>query len=480
MLQNISIRFRLTGWYLLSVTLIFGVMGVGSWLAMRASMYGAIDEELDHRIVNLHDFCAAHPTSTVDELRGELERAAQLTWGGGLFQVFAEDGSLVFQSEGLARHGVTTLAPRMEGDKATHRNMEPMDWPVRLGARRESFSGKTWIVEVGEPLNFVAVSLRDFSRLLLLAVPVLIVMGTLASYGISGRALAPVDWIIRDARSINSGNLSERLSLPPAHDELRRLSETLNSMLDRIERSVRHIQQFTADASHELRSPLTLIRTAAEYALRRERSREELTEAMARIQRESERSTHLINDLLLLTRADANVDLAPKEPVCLASTIHDVMERIAPLAVAQQIGMRSDGVDANVIVLGGPQLLERLVYILLDNALKYTGAGGEVSVRLASRNGEAILTVSDSGIGISASDLPHLFDRFWRADKVRSRQEGGSGLGLSIAQKIAEQSGGQIRVESEVGSGSRFVVTLPLVVADAAEGSMHMPNSDRA
>jgi signal transduction histidine kinase len=131
-------------------------------------------------------------------------------------------------------------------------------------------------------------------------------------------------------------------------------------------------------------------------------------------------------------------------------------------------------------VLGGPQLLERLVYILLDNALKYTGAGGEVSVRLASRNGEAILTVSDSGIGISASDLPHLFDRFWRADKVRSRQEGGSGLGLSIAQKIAEQSGGQIRVESEVGSGSRFVVTLPLVVADAAEGWMHMPNSDRA
>jgi signal transduction histidine kinase len=251
-------------------------------------------------------------------------------------------------------------------------------------------------------------------------------------------------------------------------------------MLDRIERSVRHIRQFTADASHELRSPLTLIRTAAEYALRRERSREELTEAMVRIQRESERSTHLINDLLLLTRADANVDLAPKEPVCLASTIHDVMERIAPLAVAQQIGMRSDGVDANVIVVGGPQLLERLVYILLDNALKYTAAGGEVSVKLASRNREAILTVSDTGIGIGASDLPHIFDRFWRADKVRSRQEGGIGLGLSIAQKIAEQSGGQIAVESEVGAGTRFVVTLPLVAADPAEGSMHMPNSDRA
>jgi heavy metal sensor kinase len=470
MLQNISIRFRLTGWYLLSVTLIFGVMGVGSWLAMRASMYGAIDEELDHRIVNLHDFCAAHPTSTVDELRRELERAAQLTWGGGLFQVFAEDGTLVFQSEGLARHGVTTQAPRMEGEKATHRNMEPMNWPVRLGARRESFSGKTWIVEVGEPLNFVAVSLRDFLRLLLLAVPVLIVMGTLASYGISGRALAPVDWIIRDARSINSGNLSDRLSLPPAHDELRRLSETLNSMLDRIERSVRHIQQFTADASHELRSPLTLIRTAAEYALRRERSREELTEAMVRIQRESERSTRLINDLLLLTRADANVDLATKEPVCLASTVQEVMERIAPLAVAQQIAMHFEGGDSSLLVLGGPQLLERLVYILLDNALKYTGAGGEVSVKLASQGGDAILTVSDTGIGISSIDLPHVFDRFWRADKVRSRQESGSGLGLSIAQKIAEQSGGQIKVESEASSGSRFMVTLPWIVGNSPKG----------
>lgn len=191
-----------------------------------------------------------------------------------------------------------------------------------------------------------------------------------------------------------------------------------------------------------------------------------------RIQRESERSTHLINDLLLLTRADANVDLAPREPVCLDRTVQDVIDRIAPLAVAQQIRVHSEGIDSTVIVLGGPQLLERLVYILLDNALKYTGAGGEVSVKLVSQDGKAILIVSDTGIGIAASDLPHVFDRFWRADKVRSRQEGGSGLGLSIAQKIVEQSGGKIEVESEVGSGSCFAVTLPLVVAGSAEASM--------
>lgn len=469
MFKNASIRVRLTGWYLLSVTAIFAVMAVSSWWAMRASLYGAIDDALDRRIVNLYNSCVAHRPDTLAELRNDLRDTANLTWGGGLYQVFAEDGSLVFQSDGLARHGVPTVAPAVQQGKATHRNIRTADWPVRLAARLVTFGGRNWIFEEAEPLTLAEVSLRDFARLLLLSAPLLIAFGTLASYGISGRALAPVDWIIRDARSINSGNLSERLSVPEAHDELRRLSETLNSMLDRIESSMRQIRQFTADASHELRSPITLIRAAAEYSLRRERTKEDLIEAMGRIAHESERTSRLISDLLMLARTDAQLHVSAEEQADLVAATQDVMQRIAPLAQSKQILMRSTIPPSSLIVKGAPDLVERLVFILVDNAIKFTQPGGDVELTLTQSESAALLEVSDTGVGIAEEDLAHIFDRFWRADKVRTREEGGSGLGLSIAQKIVEQCGGAIRAESQLRQGSRFIVTIPLAESKGSE-----------
>ena len=232
-------------------------------------------------------------------------------------------------------------------------------------------------------------------------------------------------------------------------------------MLDRIESSMRQIRQFTADASHELRSPITLIRAAAEYSLNRARTNEELLEAMGRISRESEHTTQLINDLLLLARADAQADVLVRTTTDLCSAVSDVLERTMPLAQNRQLKMRSEIPALPFLIESGPDLVERLVFILVDNALKYTLPGGEVEVKVAEAGGSVVLEVSDTGVGISVEDLPRIFDRFWRADKVRSRKEGGTGLGLSIAEKIVEQSGGTIRVESEVGRGSRFIVTMP-------------------
>ena len=466
MFQNISIRLRLTGWYLVSVTLIFAIMAAISWWAMRTSLYGAIDNELDRRNVNLYNGLAADTVATVPEMRRELEHTASNTWGGGLFQVFSEDGSLVFQSAGLAQHGISTQAPRMQPGKRWRQNVDSPTWPARLGAETVKLGGKNWIFEQGEPLELAQTSLHSFARLLLFSAPLLIGLGTIASYAISRRALAPVDWITRDAQSINSRNLSERLSVPKSHDELRRLTETLNSMLDRLENSMRQIRQFTADASHELRSPITLIRAAAEYSLNRARSSEELLEAMVRISRESEHTTQLINDLLLLARADAQVDLKVRTVTDLCSAVVDVLERTAPLAQNRQLKMRSEIPATSILVESGPDLVERMVFILVDNALKYTLPGGEVEVTVAEAGGSAVLEVSDTGVGISPEDLPRIFDRFWRADKVRSRKEGGTGLGLSIAERIVEQSGGTIRVESEVGRGSRFIITMPCAQGD--------------
>ena len=469
MFKNASIRVRLTGWYLLSVTVIFAVMAVSSWLSMRASLYGAIDDALERRIVNLYNSCVAHHPASLVDLQSDLRDTANLTWGGGLYQVFTEDGALVFQSDGLARRGVPTQAPSVKQGDTAHRNIRAADWPVRLAARRVNFGGRNWIIEEAEPLNLVDASLHHSVRLLLLLVPLLIALGTVASFWISGRALAPVDWIIRDARSINSSNLAERLQVPEPHDELRRLSETLNSMLDRIESSMRQIRQFTADASHELRSPVTLIRAAAEYSLRRDRSKEDLLEAMGRISRESERTTQLINDLLMLARADAQGQEREADSADCTAAVRDVLERIAPLAQSKQLQLLLKAPESPVFVHGSQDLVDRLVYILMENAQKFTLSGGEIGVTLSASQGSATLVVSDTGIGIAEADLAHVFDRFWRADKVRSRQQGGSGLGLSIAQKIVEQSGGTIRVESELGRGSRFTVTLPLAKSEAGE-----------
>jgi signal transduction histidine kinase len=232
-------------------------------------------------------------------------------------------------------------------------------------------------------------------------------------------------------------------------------------MLDRIESSFSRIRQFTADASHELRAPLTLIQTAAEFSLRRNRSREELVDAMQKILRGSQRTTQLVNNLLFLARTDGSA--SPFEPaiVNLTALVADLQDEAFTLAAVRQIAASFTLPGAGVEVAGDEASLSRLLLILIDNAVKYTMPGGKVSIELRSQAEAAVVIVRDTGIGIDKDDLPLIFDRFWRADKVRSREMGGTGLGLSIAKWIVEQHGGTLEVESEPGAGSTFFVTLP-------------------
>ena len=243
----------------------------------------------------------------------------------------------------------------------------------------------------------------------------------------SRRALAPVDRITRDARLISISNLSRRLEVPRARDELQRLTQTLNEMLDRLDKSVRRMVQFTADASHELRAPLTLIHTAAEFSLRRERKPEELLDAMRKVVRESERTASLVDNLLVL--AHSGTDEFRAGPVDLAGVAHNVYEQVVTLAKPKQIQVSIDVADESAIVQGDDQALSRLFLILLDNAVKYTPDGGQICFQVHSRDSHVEAIVRDTGIGIAADDLPHIYDRFWRADKVRSRNLGGAGWG---------------------------------------------------
>ncbi len=280
-------------------------------------------------------------------------------------------------------------------------------------------------------------------------------------YWLSTRALAPVDQIIDEAEAINPTNFSTRLSVPATGDELQRLSQTLNQMLDRVEQSVLQVRRFTADASHELRAPMTLIYTAAQFALRRERSADELKDSLQKILRAAKRCTDLINQLLWLARSDAGTNRVELVSTDAVAVLSDVASEAAMLAADKGLTIASDLPDTPVYIALDEASFRRMMLILLDNAVKYTSPGGSIAVRMTERENHIEIAVADSGIGIPTEQLPFIFDRFWRADQVRSRESGGTGLGLAIASEIAQSHGAELKVESAVGHGSTFTVRLP-------------------
>jgi heavy metal sensor kinase len=292
---------------------------------------------------------------------------------------------------------------------------------------------------------------------------VLLIAATAGGYWISKRALDPVDEISRAAQRISIENLANRLDVPETGDQLQRLTETLNQMFSRLEASVRRMKQFTADASHELRAPIALIRTTAEVAAqRRNRQANEYLEALDDILEESERTSQVVDSLMLLARADAGKEVLERAPADASSLSRAAVEQGEKLARMRGLDFSASIPDEPVWVHADAEALRRAFLILIDNAAKYTPEGGSVRVDLSANDGFARLSVSDTGIGIAPADLPHIFDRFWRADKARSRSHGGAGLGLSIAKWIAETHAGSITVESESGKGSVFSLNVPL------------------
>jgi signal transduction histidine kinase len=270
-----------------------------------------------------------------------------------------------------------------------------------------------------------------------------------------------VDQIIEDARSITLQNLSRRLPVPPTKDELQRLAETLNEMMQRLELAFERIRQFTADASHELRAPIALIRGTAEVALIERRDGKTYRSALSEILTEAERTTRLIENLLTLARADSGSLQPVLAPIDLSEPLRSASLQGAILAEDKRIHFSQRIPDVLAPALGDADSLRRLFLSLIDNAVKYTPSGGMVEVELALLATETEITVRDSGIGIAAEDVDHIFERFYRADKARQRDSGGAGLGLSIARWIADAHFATIQVDSKLNSGSTFRVRFP-------------------
>jgi heavy metal sensor kinase len=337
------------------------------------------------------------------------------------------------------------------------------DLPLRVLVREISAGGQKYRIQVAAPMDDFYDAIDQFKLMILLLSPLLLILASAGGYWLSRRALAPVDQITRAAQDINSNSLAKRLDIPQSGDELQRLSETLNSMLGRLESSFNRITQFTADASHELRTPLALMRTTTEVSLRTSQTVADYREAQQEVLAELEKTSSLVEKLMLLARADAGVETLQHAPVNLAECLRDACKDGKVLAAAKQLTFTEGIESSELIVEGDSHALHRLFLILIDNAVKYTPSGGSITVGLKRTDASAVAEFRDTGIGISADDLPNIFERFYRADKARSREFGGVGLGLSIARWVAEAHRGSIEVQRTPGSGSVFRVRLPLL-----------------
>jgi heavy metal sensor kinase len=329
-----------------------------------------------------------------------------------------------------------------------------------MATQRIYVGGQPLIIEVADPQRKFQGVLNEFYTVLYIALPMAMVIAAVGGYWLSRRALSPVDQIIDEACAISPTNLTARLSVPPSGDELQRLSETLNQMLARVEQSLLQMRQFTADASHELRAPMTLIYTAAEFALRRERNPNELKASLQKILREAKRCTELINQLLWLARADAGTSRIELVSTDMTALVEHVVSEVKMLASGKEISVLIELSECPIRAEVDEPSFRRMLLILLDNAIKYTSQGGKITISAMEDAGQLVIAIADTGTGIPADELPFVFDRFWRADKVRSRDASGSGLGLAIAREIAESHNAELKVESSVGHGSTFTVRL--------------------
>jgi heavy metal sensor kinase len=459
--HGLSISLRLTFWFSGIFLCAFTIFGALLVYFMTSSVNDARDEKLNLRAKKIvESIRGAHPSS--DNLSLKSDDFIVPSMNGRLLQAYSLAGK------------------DLKRDEVAEAQFPWPAVPVGHAEFRKStmFDGRRYRIYVlttslhGVPLRvFVARILTDNPDLLdqpawilIRFMPAILLVSALAGYFISRRALMPIVRLTESARSISIGNLAERLPVSPVDDELTRLAETCNAMLGRLEEAVTRITQFTADASHELRSPIAFIRVASEDTLRIPRMPAEAIQTLEVIVKETMHSQELLEDMLLLASIDADNAPLGFERIFPAEIIESVVSRMQVFATDKHQTLRTRLPDEDLAFAGNPHMFYRLVRILVDNAIKYTPPESVIEVALSGLGRQVRLTVSDNGHGISEAHLPYIFDRFFRVDPSRGEQKG-AGLGLAIAKRIADVHHAEIIAQSRKGEGTRFEVTFSLVTS---------------
>jgi two-component system heavy metal sensor histidine kinase CusS len=447
-----STRTRLMLWYSGVLLFALALFGAETYSHLQRDLLRDLESRLLAKaqgvkaVFEIEDVTDASLAEEMGEFAKEVPQ-------GELLQVASGSGKLLWPRDGQAHFPVSLMSTPGERTVDSGR--------FRILILGFESKGRKYTVLAAESLEEIWRLMAELQLIMLAtAVPVLLMAG-LGGHWLSRRALAPVDAMTRAARSISVESLSHRLPEPCTGDEIERLARAWNELLGRLEASVNRIQKFTADASHELRTPVALIRSTAELALRRERDPEEYRQALRDIEHEAKRMTDLAESLLALARADAHGVRMPLAPVDVNAVVMEATGHSGVLAAARGIRLETGMDAAPATAEANPEGLRRLVLILVDNALEHTPAGGRVVVSVSRKNGRVTLTVQDSGEGIPSHALPHIFERFYRADEARGGT--GVGLGLSIAQVIAQAHQSEIEVESKPGEGACFRLDLRAV-----------------
>ena len=460
--MRLPIRARLTVWYIAVLTAIIAGLGAFVVLQFRADMRATIDRDVRHTwrplarqyaAGGLQDFAAYSDTVLPRD---------------GADQVFDSGGRLLATWGDEVEHSLIA-SPEVRADAiAGHTRVVT----VKLGEEGESFRavvgpidrlGQRQVLAVAEPFQPVEESVQRVLTLLLFTVPVALAGAAAGGWWLARKALRPVDRMTSKAEQIGIDRLGGRIAVPRGSDELAHLAVTLNAMLDRLQHGVEEKQRLVADASHDLRSPLAVMRAELDVSLRGE-----LTPAargvLVSVHEEVDRMSRTVDNLLTLAQADEGHLKLLTTPLLLRDRVRATIRALAPAATAKGLALeerealeagRPDLVDADA------QRVDQLLVNLIENGIKYTPSGGAVTVLTWRRDAEVGVTVSDTGPGIPPEDLDHVFDRFFRVDEARRRTSGGSGLGLAICREIVEAHGGRIWVESEAGRGSAFSLALP-------------------
>ncbi|GAB1430087.1 ATP-binding protein [Ignavibacteria bacterium] len=513
--MKISLRLRLTAWYSMILAATLAVLGVSAYWAVQSDLQQNLEQSLQRVASALDDVIRKKQSETMRPLKPaalrqkkrakkEPERPADnfaffrntapprvkdssradtnaaesaqsdepdevwtavyehilLNPKNYYIQIADPQGRIVWQSDNLQGDSLLmfgqAVAQEDENGAAriitryTLRN-QPLQM-VLLRTRRAQIS-------VGYTVEEIEVTLSELFFSLIVTFPVVLIISTLGGWFLARISLRPVDDIIDGAEEITAHNLSRRLPMPPANDEIARLTATLNRMIERLERSFIQIRQFTSDASHELRTPLAILMGEIEVALRREKTPAEYRETLSSALEEVARLSKVVRNLLDISRAETGQVKIAAEPFSISKLTSEIAEDIEVLAAEKNISLNAE-IEPNIWITGDAARMHQALLNTLDNAVKYNRDGGNLRVTLRREAEDCIIEITDTGIGIPKEALPHIFDRFFRADKARSQDIQGNGLGLAIVKWIIEQHKGSIYVVSEEGSGTTFTIKL--------------------